>query len=265
MRVYEKLERFQKRCPIIHDADETIDLLATSDCSISRFGDGELFVAFNGISLPFQRHNDNLAENLRDILKYPTDKCVVGLPHPYFYKTDNLRKDCEWYIENCFYDKMCGGKMMDGFNYDVHYYDTNFGIFYHHYDLSNEEVDRRFEKIKDIVRGKKIILVTGDRKIENYGHNIFTDADVDVKMVYSEPKDAFLKYSTLRKSVLDASDGRLVVAICGPCATVLSYDLSNNYGLRCLDMGHFAKEYNFFKSGLVPYSDSNEPVEFFTT
>lgn len=264
-RKYDKREEFLERCPIVKDFDETVDMLLDSNRSISRFGDGELFVAFNGMSLPFQSTNENLVYNLRGILKNPTDRCAVALPHPYFYKTDNLRGMCEKYINEFFMKNLKSGNMLDGICYNVDYYDTNFGIFYHHYDLSKDECLRRFDKIKRIFANRKILLVTGDRGIENYNYNIFNDANTEVEVLYTQSKNAFMKYSSVRKEVIEKHDGRLVIAICGPCATVLSYDLSNNYGIRCLDMGHFAKEYNFFMSGNIPYSTPKEATEFYTT
>ena len=267
MRKYERRGRFAARCPMVHDSEETVAMLASTERSISRFGDGELFIAFNGISLPFQRHDAALSRRLRDILRNPTERCAVALPHCYFYETERLRGDCEWYIENCFYGKMEDGGMLGdgGIDMTAEYWDTNFGIFYHHYELGHDEAMARFDAIKGLLAGRRILLVTGDTGIADYEHDIFRDAGADVSMLVAEPKNAFSSYDGLKRRVLDSCDGRLVVAICGPCATVLAYDLSNEDGVRCLDMGHFAREYNFFMKGLVPYSHAGEAAEFFTT
>jgi hypothetical protein len=262
---YERRKEFSELCPLISDGDETIEELLRTNRSISRFGDGELFMAFNGMSLPFQSTHENLVYNLKSILAHPTDSCAVALPHSYFYKSEGLRTECEEYIEGCFFPRMRGGGMLSGIRYDTTYLDTNFGIFYHHYEIGEKAANERFERIKDIFRGKRVLLVTGDRKIEGYRHNIFSDAGSELDIVYAEQSNAFMKYTSLRDSVLSRCGDSLVIAICGPCATVLSYDLSNNYGVRCLDMGHFAKEYNFFKSGMNPYSSKTEASDFFTT
>lgn len=54
--------------PKIKNLEETIDKLISSDCSIARFGDGEIAI-INGNDIPFQKFDKSLSIRLTEILQ----------------------------------------------------------------------------------------------------------------------------------------------------------------------------------------------------
>ena len=52
------------------DNDASLDFILKNNCSVARFGDGEVDI-INGKSIPYQVYDSNLAEDLRHILERP--------------------------------------------------------------------------------------------------------------------------------------------------------------------------------------------------
>ena len=62
------------------DNDASLDFILKNNCSVARFGDGEVDI-INGKSIPYQVYDSNLAEDLRHILERQSDQeFLVCLP-----------------------------------------------------------------------------------------------------------------------------------------------------------------------------------------
>ena len=80
--------------PKVKSIPETIDKISEDQCSICRFGDGELLYISEKRSLPFQKQDSRLRDYFIEILNSDYQNILVGLPIGYC-SLDNLKKDAK--------------------------------------------------------------------------------------------------------------------------------------------------------------------------
>ena len=115
---------------------ETLSMLSNSDSSISRFGDGELFLLM-GVSIPCQKANEKLTEKLKEVISTKDDKLMIGIPQlctSYFGKN----------IEESKYDRYAYGKLLP-----YMYKFLNNEVQYYSQDIGFEYIQRGFNKNKE--------------------------------------------------------------------------------------------------------------------
>ena len=141
---------------------------------------------------------------LKHILGTENDNVEVGINRIYFYK-DGFEHP---YIENFIYRKRYGQMILNKHYLDYmkrkHYYDSVFSIPYHHYKLPREFFDEYFKSVKNIWKGKRILLVTGDVDMMGYRHSIF-DSAKSIELLEISKRNAF----DYRKRILSAISKRL--------------------------------------------------------
>jgi glycosyltransferase family protein len=118
------------------------------------------------------------------------------------------------------------------------------------------DVEAYFQKFRKIWEGKEIVLIHGDGIFDSFIHDIFDNAK-SVEHILAPSRDAFDKYDEILARALQESKDRLMIAILGPAATVLAYDLFRA-GYRALDLGHIAKSYDWWRK-----SRKGDELEFF--
>jgi hypothetical protein len=244
--------------PQIYDICKTADMLVETDCSFSRFGDGEFkLMTESGVDHNFQRSNPKLTKRLEEIIASNEEEVEIGVNRIYFY--------CDGFdhphISDFIYGKGYGRLMLrygylDYLSKRDHYYDSVFSIPAHHYVLGKDFFDSYFERVKDIWRKRNVVLVTGDTEIMDYDFNIFSESARSVKLVELSKVDAFEYHGRIMKYISSlglSKKNDILLLVCGLEATVLAYDLAE-CGYRAIDVGHIAKEYYNYKHGIVPYS-----------
>ena len=241
------------KVPEIYDIRQTVEMLSDTGKSFSRFGDGEFkIMTERNVDHVFQKRNAELSERLVQIISSQCDSVEVGINRIYFYK-DGFEHP---YIENFIYGRGYGSMILNngyiGYFKREHYYDSIFSIPYHHYVLPNEFFDDYFESVKNIWKGKRILLVTGDVEMMEYRHSIF-DSAKSIELLEISRKNAFGAISK-RLPKMKSRD-YVVLFACGLAATVLSYDIGLDGRFQAIDIGHLPKEYEFYKNGLKPYSN----------
>ena len=252
--------------PTIYDITKTVEMLSETGNSFSRFGDGEFkLLTESGVDHMFQRGGVELSESLKNILTTENENVEVGINRIYFYNDGFEHPYIENFIYNRGYGKLALKYGYAGYLKRRHYYDSVFSIPYHHYVLPKEFFDGYFESVKNIWKGKHILLVTGDVDMIKYKYSIF-DTSKSMDFIEISKKNAF----DYRKRILYAISKRLpkrknrdyvVLFACGLAATVLSFDIGSEGKFQSIDIGHLAREYYIFKEGIVPYSKSD--INFF--
>jgi len=251
------------KVPEIYDIRQTVEMLSDTGKSFSRFGDGEFkIMTERNVDHVFQKRNAELSERLAQIISSQCDFVEVGINRIYFYK-DGFEHP---YIENFIYGRGYGRMILNngyiGYLKREHYYDSVFSIPYHHYILPKWFFDDYFESVKNIWKGKKVLLVTGDIYMMEYSYSIF-DSAKSVDLLEISKRNAF----DYRKRILHAISKRLpkrknrdyvVLFACGLAATVMSFDIGSEGKFQSIDIGHLAREYDFFKRGLFPYTKSDK-------
>ena len=231
------------KMPNILDFEETARVLAETDVSIARFGDGE-FTLIDGRGIPFQRADAQLAARLAELLAKPPPNCLVGVPRLCWF--DDRRfvdHDNIWWLR---YMKTNGARLEARMNAAATYFDSYVSLFSRS-TVPGYDVGGMFDRLRRIWAGKDVLVVCGKGIFDGFAHDIFDNAR-SVAFVHGPRRDAFSDYDALLARVKAAANGRIVLIVLGPTATVMAADLAAA-GVRALDLGHLAKAYDAFRSG----------------
>ena len=232
------------RPPAIRDFEETADLLAAGSASLARFGDGE-FALIEGRGITFQRADANLARRLREILRRPPAGCEIAIPRVGWFMDDRLKPaDHAWWFRFMREKGLFVESLLDA---ERLYCDTYVSQFTQAAVEEGYDCAALFERLRRIWAAKDVLIVCGKGIFDGFEYDVFDNAQ-SVEFVYGPKRDAFSDYDALLARVKAAADGRLVLLVLGPTATVMAADLAAA-GIRALDLGHLAKAYNAFRKG----------------
>lgn len=229
--------------PVIKNTDETIYRLVNSNCSLSRFGDGE-FSLLEGKSIGFQTFDKQMQNKMKTILKDNSADFIVGLPYT-LLSIDGLKEKPKEYWRRYYQRKKVS--IIKNLKRDKIYYDSLVTRLYIDYQ-DKTYVYNRFESFRKIWEKKDILVVEGIKSKLGVGNDFFENAS-SVKRILCPEVNAFSKYNEIIKTVTThAVSGQLILLALGPTATVLAYDL-HLLGYRALDVGHIDVEYEWFLMG----------------
>lgn len=231
------------KIPKITGLLETAQYLRYTNSSIVRFGDGEmLLMDMNGTS--FQKADKELSRRLRETFDNNLPSCVVALPnvvsryHPlakdqYIYY-DSHKEFEEWILKNA--------------NHSRQYFDTLItSPFICTYGTSCELIDNVYKELREIWRNKDIVMLRGNNG-ETYKYDVYDTAKSQI-IYYGKAKEAWSEYEYYKRFLMKENKTSLFIISIRPTSKVLVYDLVKK-GRRALDLGHLAKDYNCYKSGI---------------
>jgi glycosyltransferase family protein len=223
------------------DSAGTVEYIKKNNCSIARFGDGEVDI-MNGFSLGFQKHSKKLVKKLHAVAN---DKgLLVCLPNWFNpelnektytdFELDVINNDMKkrryfWYKN--FKNKLYG--------------DTNLSRFY----LGRRDKSNCWEyvgKMKQIWQDREIVFIEGERSRLGVGNDLFNNAK-STQRILCPAENAFDKVDEIHDYIAKNIDQKkLLVLALGPTATCLASDL-NRDGFQALDVGHLDIEYEWLK------------------
>ena len=229
-----RLKQIESVFPTIMPFPEMLNKIKNG-ASIVRYGDGEFdtMMQMNKHDT-YQRFNENLANRLLEILKYPTDdKLLICIP-PF---------DCE-------YNNILNFKN-SGFNFWQWYWLARWDL------LSKYFVNKKYgnsffsrdavfhylslEQLRTIWDGKDVVFVVPANGRFVYDDRLFNNIKSKHE-VHVPATHAFDEYDRILSECLQYSADKLFFIAAGPTATVLAYDLAMR-GYHALDMGHFTNCY----------------------
>ena len=237
--------------------EETIEKLINSNCSICRFGDGEINL-MRGNDIPCQHASKKLSMRLKEVLSSNNDSILVAIRDLYgsfgegghffvrkFSRTFYARNHS--FIANCL-------------NHQQLYYTAGMTFPYINVGInSSYDFEHHYDRLKSIWKDKDIAIICGDRVFSCIEYNIF-DCAKSIEYLYAPTNNAFDEYDSILNRAKSIDKNKIVFIVLGPTATVLAYDLAL-LGYRALDMGHIAKDYDAYRKK-VP-STSENICEFF--
>lgn len=263
---YELLDPSLKRdnyyFPVIRSVDETVDEIVSNRKSMARFGDGEFSAIVKLDRHKFQRIDDKLAIRLEEVLHSHHKDMIIAIANNY----GALEQYTEFAADGIrFY--MVGGETrkqhMELLEHDRIYYDAYVSRPYVMYkDNMTDAPKKRFEKLKEIWKGRNVIIVEGAKSRMGVGNDLLAEAR-EIKRILAPATSSFDRYDDiLRESLRYAKKDTLFLIAMGPSAGVLAYDLTLE-GYQALDIGHIDLEYEWFLAGkgertAVPYKYNNE-------
>ena len=237
---YELIDELREvRVPKIMTVDETINLLQKTDKSIARFGDGEMNLML-GHSIPMQKASSKLSERLIETFNSKDERLCIAILHACYHSKKNLTE-----INQKFW-RQYGSKfrrLMEKYlDYDKIYGAAEMTLAYSYF--KNYDYAAYFDKMRSIWNKKDIVVVCGKTVFDKIETNIFDNAS-SVEYIYTPSIDAFEEYDNILAKCFERDKSKLFILICGPTAKVLAHDLTiRDY--RTLDLGHIAKQYDWF-------------------
>lgn len=231
--------------PKVKLIDETIEEILRDNCSVSRFGDGELWLICGG-SIRYQKSDNRLRERLKEVLISNSDNHIVTIPDVFTVERLNLRTD-----ENVeFWKEHLRKHRSDWYaNLDLkkQYYNTAISRFY--IPIKNKKDSERYiGLLKQIWDKKDIVIVEGSGSRLGVGNDLFNNA-TSIERLICPAENAFDKYSEIINEAKRLDRKKLILIALGPTATVLAYDLYK-LGYWAIDIGHIDLEYEWFKLGV---------------
>jgi len=225
----------------IYNDDDTLNEIINKNKSITRIGDGELFL-INGVGIRFQDYNRNLSQRLLKILNSKENNLLVGINLPFkkvFFNRFN-KKTKKFY--NSYFKKyrFTLAKIIK----NKIYYSAWISRFYMAYE-SKKNVPRYIKHLKKIWDKKDIIIIEGKYSRLGIGNNLFDNVK-SIQRILCPIKNAFNKYEkilNITKNIVPKN--KLILIALGPTATLLAYDLSI-LGFQSIDIGHVDIEYEWY-------------------
>lgn len=244
----ENLDPNYKRLNVL-DAESTVNLLLNNPKSFARFGDGELEL-IKGNSIPFQKYDRKLADELAYILSNMIEDFYVGVNYNYFHSTKNFNE-----FNRRFYWKAVPEyrkQLLDLAVKDRVYIAAGFNQLY--IGTCNLDYNAYYDKIKNLFYHKDLVIVSGQGILEKLQYDVFELAN-SKQYIFGPSKNAFSEIYSIYTEIIKVPKSKLIVLILGPTSKVLAYRL-NLSGYIAWDIGHLAEDYNAYMNKL-PKIDKN--------
>lgn len=229
------------------DNNASLKEVLKNDLSVIRFGDGE-FDIISGRSIPYQRYEKKLAQNMEKIiLGGSSDNVLVCLPDV-FSGMNRYNKDCQnFYYESFFYQNRY---ILQKIQLTYKKYGSTF--------LSRPYIDIKdksnaadyFDKLKMLWEKRDVLIIEGKYTRSGENNDLFDNAK-SVKRIIAPSRNAFDKYQLIERSILENSGDRLILLMLGPTSKIIVDDLKNKQKVsnQIIDIGHIDSEYEWFKMG----------------
>lgn len=237
------LRRKQKIIPKVASIDETIQEVVANQCSVSRFGDGEVLLTNPNKEIGFQKGDYLLAERLKEILTSNEEGHLVCISDTFTNIWRYNRKARRFWRTHFFLYGSLWDKMLVP---DRLYYNTFITRPYMDF-ASKVDCERWFREMKKIWQDRDIVFIEGEKSRLGVGNDLFNNVR-SIRRILCPPRDAFDRYESIIKEALKMEKEVLFLIALGPTATVLAYDLFKA-GYQAIDAGHVDVEYEWWKMG----------------
>ncbi|SHE64341.1 glycosyltransferase, SP_1767 family [Psychroflexus salarius] len=229
--------------PKIKSIPETIDKILADQCSICRFGDGELLYVSEKRSLPFQKQDTRLRNYFIELLNSDHKHILIGLPVG-FYSLSNLKSDSKTTWRAIISWTYPGVRKY--LNPSKQYYNASMTRLYMDYqDTSHSSA--WFKKVRSIWNKRDILLIEGEKSRLGVGNDLFNNAN-SIKRALGPAQNAFDQFDNLLNFASQQDKNNLVLLAMGPTAKPLCYELALQ-GFQAIDIGNLDVEYEWFLRG----------------
>lgn len=230
-----------------YDYETTIREIVENGKSLVRFGDGEFAIMAGRARQKFQRYDQDLAKRLQTIIQTDEEGLLVAIADNYgslekynedgrqgirSYMTKEIRLEHRRYLD------------LER-TYHNAYLTRPYALFA---DNQTDAPLRRFEQMKRIWNGRKIIFLEGALTRLGVGNNLFDNA-ARVGRIEAPATNSYDRYADLLKAALKYAEKDILYLVAlGPTARPLVYDLYRT-GYQAVDIGHVDLEYEWFLNG----------------
>ena len=219
---------------------DTLNYIMAHNSSVARFGDGEMDI-ITGHSIPYQDHDENLANELKEIISSESNESLVICLSDVFERLDRYNQEAvdfwKQHLNNNYvhYKSLCKAP----------WYGSTF-ISRPYMDLVDKSLSNMyFKNIKNLWDKRDILIVEGVNSRSGVGNDLFDNAN-SVERIICPSKNAYSKIDEIELLIERHAENKLVLLILGPTAKVLAKRLSIKK-FQAIDMGHIDSEYEWFK------------------
>lgn len=243
---------------MIMNARDTVNYIIEKQCSVARFGDGELHVAAYGCGLRFQRADKNLQNKLNEVIQKDNERLLLCLPNRINMVTDEERVKLVPFWQNAL--KVHLYPWTKRFSKKKLYGDTNFTRLTDCQDKA--EQIKQVQHIREIWFDRNIVIIEGEKTRFGVGNDLLENAK-SVKRILGPAESAFDRYEELLRAcnrLAKEVENPLVLLALGPTATVLAADLTD-LEIQAIDLGHLDIAYERILrncDGKIPGKYTNE-------
>lgn len=238
---YEILDANDVKSESLHilTPEESLDLILSSPKSFVRFGDGEINI-INGKSISFQKYDEKLAQIMLEILEKNVEDLYVGINYTYFHTSRHMNEyNRKFYLIDVkshreFLLKHCNPKRT--------YIAAAFNQMY--IVSRDNDLSDYYKTIKKMFKGRDLVIFAGKGILDNIENDVFEEAN-SKEFVWGPSKNAFDYYEEIYEQACSYSKDKTLCFILGPASKALVYRLSQE-GYMAWDIGHMAKDYEFF-------------------
>ncbi len=247
--MYVHKEYYDKGLKILN-SDETVDLLLKKPKSFCRFGDGEALL-MQGKDIPFQKYDKKLAEMMLEILRESNNELYVGISYGLFSYSKNsasefnnrwgklkAKKYRDFWVANCTHNRI--------------YIDASFNQKF--VTAKNYDFDTYYKKIKQLFVNRDMVIFAGKGVLDKLTYDVF-ELSKSKEIILGPSKNAFTEIDALYEKAMSIDSNKTLAFILGPCSKVLVAMLAKQ-GRIAFDIGHLAKDYDFYMKGTEKSSDN---------
>ena len=240
---YMALRCHQKITPQVASIDETIRIIVEDQCSVSRFGDGEMLLTNPDKEIGFQKGNVLLAQRLKEVLTSHEEGHLVCISDTFenIYRY-NRKARRFWRTHFFLYGSWWDRLLLP----DRLYYNTFITRPYMDF-ASKEDCPRWFHQMKAIWKDRDVVFIEGEKSRLGVGNDLFDNVK-SIRRILCPPRDAFDRYEEILNEAQKLEKTALFLIALGPTATVLAYDLFKS-GYQAIDAGHVDVEYEWWRMG----------------
>lgn len=229
----------------IMPAIDTINYVLEHECSVARFGDGEIDYLFQRRNIGFQEISEELKNKLSEVIANPSDDLLLCMPSN-INSVEGLKDDfgaywLDWASKGHKEEVVALVEQLapEGYVFG----DTQMTRPYMDYQ-SSANAEKAFPLLRKLWNGRDVLIVEGAQTRLGIGNDLFDNVK-STKRILAPPVNAFASYDKILQCVLEHYNGELILLAVGPTATVLASDLAHR-GIRALDIGHVDIEYEWF-------------------
>lgn len=234
--------------------EQTIDLLLEEKHSFCRFGDADMEVMM-GHDCLYQEYDPRLAEIMIECLQKQNPNYLVGINYHYFHSSKALNPvNRKFYLVGI---SKYRRYLLDNCNRERTYLAAAFNQVYA--VTTGMDYSEYYKKVIEWISREDIVMICGERVFDNIEYNIFDNAH-SIEYIKGPTTNAFRVFDELLEKCRTYSKDKVLAFILGPTSKALVHVLSQE-GYTCWDIGHLAKDYDFYKKGST--RDGNSIASFF--
>lgn len=239
-----QMSKIKTKLPFkVMSIEETINKILSNNLSVSRYGDGEVFMMADQMNESFQTYNKQIAKKLFEVCHVPLKNHLVCIPDIFENLERYSDKACEWYNyfnkrkKYLYYRYFDNNKLYGNSLITRCYLDFR--------DKSNSNY--YFSLLKKLWNNRNIVFIEGEYSRLGVGNDLFDNAK-NIKRILAPATNAYEKYEDIIAEAKKQNKDVLFLIALGATATCLAYDLSK-IGYQAIDCGHVDIEYEWMNMG----------------